>query len=434
MRVSSSFRDPSGELYWEKGRLFRHMTTSALGNYRSLMESGLYSRLVSDGLLIPHTESESPGVIEPEIVPFISYPYEWCFSMYKEAALATLEIQRLAMEYGMSLKDASAYNIQFRNGKAVLIDTLSFVALSDEPWVAYRQFCQHFLAPLALASYRDIRLGQLMKVFMDGIPLDLVSRLLPKLLNINLLLHLRAHAMVQGRVSKPMHLRMGRASKLGLLSNLEATVKNLKWRPKGAWYAYTVDTSYNKRSAESKARILSTYLEKVEPQTVWDLGANTGDYSAILARDGIHVVAFDSDPACVELCWQRYRNKLLPLVIDLSNPSPSIGWANKERMSLEERAPVNLVVALALIHHLALGNNVPLEMIAKWLSRLCQWLIVEFVPKEDEMVKKMLMGREDIFDQYTRSNFETVFGKYYRQIEKKEVFSSCRSIYLFQVK
>jgi len=187
-RLASSFRDPSGFLFTENGTLFRSVGRLYQQNYDHLIQSGLYNKLVADDLLIPHREIQRPAkttddtykIIQPEIVPFISYPYEWCFSQLKDAALALIKIQKRALDCNMILKDASAYNIQFFKGKPILIDTLSFeIYKENQPWVAYRQFCQHFLAPLALMASRDIRLGQLMRIYIDGLPLDLVSGLLP---------------------------------------------------------------------------------------------------------------------------------------------------------------------------------------------------------------------------------------------------------------
>src|SRR6185436_4959816 len=187
-QLSASFRDPSGFLFSRGGILYRQVNRAYQKEYARLMESGLYEKLVKAGLLIPHVEVDQPPavevdalkVIQPDRVPFISYPYEWSFGQLKSAALATLSIQKRALKMGMSLKDASAYNIQFVHGKATLIDTLSFEVYEEgEPWVAYRQFCQHFLAPLALMALKDVRLNQLLRVYIDGVPLDLVSELLP---------------------------------------------------------------------------------------------------------------------------------------------------------------------------------------------------------------------------------------------------------------
>src|SRR6185503_16964008 len=197
-QLSASFRDPSGFLFSRGGVLYRQVNRKYEQEYARLMESGLYEKLVKAGLLIPHLEvDEAPAesevtrafaykIIQPERAPFISYPYEWSFGQLKDAALATLSIQRRALKVGMSLKDASAYNIQFVRGKPTLIDTLSFEIYKEgQPWVAYRQSCQHFLAPLALMALKDVRLNQLLRVYIDGVPLDLASGLLPAKTRLN---------------------------------------------------------------------------------------------------------------------------------------------------------------------------------------------------------------------------------------------------------
>jgi len=187
-RISSSFRDPSGFLFYENDTIYRQINQYYKENYDFLINSGLYKTLVDSEQLIPHEEvnikpfnpNTSYKIIKPEKIPFISYPYEWCFSQLKNAALTTLDIQKTAMKYDMTLKDCSSYNIQFHNGKAILIDTLSFEKyVEGQIWKGYRQFCQHFLAPLALMSQKDIRLNQLLRIYLDGIPLDLTSKLLP---------------------------------------------------------------------------------------------------------------------------------------------------------------------------------------------------------------------------------------------------------------
>ena len=187
-RVAGSFRDPAGFVFTRDGVLYRQVNESFRSNFEALSTSGLYDALTERGLLIRHEEvDEAPAdpsvaavVIRPERVPFISYPYEWCPGQLRAGAIATLEAQKVALEHGMTLRDASAYNIQFVGGRPVLIDTLSFEpAVEGRPWVAYRQFCQHFLAPLALTSQVDVRLNQLSRVHIDGIPLDLAAALLP---------------------------------------------------------------------------------------------------------------------------------------------------------------------------------------------------------------------------------------------------------------
>ena len=451
--VPGSFRDPSGFLFRRDGRLYRQVNESYRADYKQLMESGLYHDLSEAGLLIPHEETSEPQmsggsslVIQPEVIPFISYAYEWSFSQLQDAAMATLAIEKLALEHGMSLKDASAYNIQFRGCRPVFIDTLSFEQYREgEPWVAYRQFCQHFLAPLALMSHTDVRLSQLLRVNIDGIPLDLASHLLPSKtrLALGLATHIHLHAQAQRRYAdkpvKPAGRKMSRMAFLGLIDNLESTAKKLTWKPVGTeWGDYYAATNYSDASLEHKAQILADCLERVNPKTVWDLGANTGLFSRIAADRGIPTVAFDIDPAAVELnyldCRKRDEKNLLPLLADLTNPSPGIGWQNRERQSLIERGPCDTALALALVHHLAIGNNLPFDLIVDFLAGVCRTLIIEFVPKSDSQVRRLLATREDIFPGYTRDGFEQAFSARFAILSSSPVQGSERTIYLMELR
>ena len=390
-QLSASFRDPSGFLFTDKGILYRQINRAYSSDYARLMDSGLYGKLVRANLLIPHVESDQlPAksdaafkVIQPERVPFISYPYEWSFSQLKDAALATLSIQKRALKLDMSLKDASAYNIQFVRGKVTLIDTLSFEVYKEgQPWVAYKQFCQHFLAPLALMCYRDVRLSQLMRVYIDGVPLDLASELLPAKtkFNFGLLTHIHIHASAQKKYSdkavSPRAMGMNKQALTGLIESLASTIQKLTWKPAGTeWGDYYENTNYTDLAFEHKKQLVHEWSVEKKPALVWDLGGNTGVFSREAASAGAFTVSFDIDPAAVE---QNYRtvksNKeqnVLPLVLDLTNPSPSLGWNNRERDSFGARGPVDMALALAIIHHLAISNNVPLPQLADFFASRC---------------------------------------------------------------
>ncbi len=414
------------------------------------MSSGLYKNLVDAELLIPHEEVEidsaqpdkSFKIIKPEIIPFVSYPYEWCFSQLKEAALVTLKVQKMASRFGMSLKDGSAYNIQFRKSKAVFIDTLSFEKyIEGRPWIAYRQFCQHFLAPLSLMSFRDIRLNQLFRVYIDGVPLDLASSLLPfrTYFKASLLSHIHLHAKSQKHFAdKSIRInnhKMGRLSFIGLIDNLESSIKKLK-RPSQdtEWADYYEDTHYSVDALQHKKRIVADFLDKTNPKIVWDLGANIGMFSHIASNKGILTISFDIDPVAVEKnyhkCVKNGETNILPLLLDLTNPSPGIGWNNLERLPLLERGPADTVFALALIHHLAISNNLPFDKIASFFNKICNYLIIEFVPKNDSKVQKLLSTREDIFRDYTQIKFENEYMKYFIIQDTLKIKDSERTLYL----
>jgi len=454
-RENSSFRDPDGFIFSYNGKLYRCINFSYQQNYEHLIQSGLYDKLVENELLIPHKEVSIPNIettinyykiLEPEVIPFISYPYEWSFSQFKDAALVNLQVQKIALQYGMCLKDASAYNIQFRNGKPILIDILSFEKYQEgKPWVAYKQFCEHFLAPLALMAYKDIRLNQLLKIYIDGIPLNLTTKLLPlrSWLRFPLLLHIHLHARSQKYLlNKNISVdkrTFSKKSLLSLIDSLESAISKLKWEPeKTEWSEYYKDTNYSQEAMFHKKKLVDDYIEEVKPNTVWDLGANIGIFSRIASNKGIYTVSFDSDPSVVEKSYLQAKNykerNILPLCVDLTNPSPSIGWSNKERLSLIERGPCDLALMLGLIHHIAISNNVPLIQIADFLSQICRYLIIEFVPKDDSQVQRLLRFRKDIFQDYDEKNFEIAFLNYFSILKREKIIDSKRTIYLMKNK
>lgn len=433
-------------------------------DYERLRSSGLYDTLAADGRLIAHEEVETEAdagsdafkTLRPKQVPLISYPYEWCFSQLKDAALATLSIQLAALNAGMSLKDASAYNIQWVDGKPTLIDTLSFERYEEgKPWVAYRQFCQHFLAPLALMARTDIRLSQLARIHIDGVPLDLASSLLPfwSRANFSLGIHIHAHARSQRTYASsaaapaaaaaqpnPSRMQFTKHNFAALVDSLQSAVSALTWQPVGTEWGdyYERNNNYSSEGMEEKRKSLTTFLGAVKPRTVWDLGANTGRFSRIAAASGAQVTSWDIDPACVEGNYRHVvaqkESNILPLLQDLTNPSPGLGWAHAERDSLAARGPVDAVLALGLIHHLAISNNVPLDGVASFLARVARNVILEFVPKEDSQVEKLLATRKDVFPNYHRAGFEAAFQPWFDVTRTVDLAGTKRTLYLLEAR
>ncbi len=454
--LGASFRDPSGFVFEREGVIYRQINRGYAADYDRLLGSGLYAALVGRGLLIQHEEvsiaatgcGDPHRIIRPRQLPFFSYPYEWSFGELKDAALATLEIQQTALDFGMSLKDASAFNMQIDRGRPVLIDTLSFETYREgSPWVAYRQFCQHFLAPLALMVYRDVGIGKLFRVYIDGIPLGLARSLLPARawLRIQLLLHIWLHAGYQRRFEGVASADAGPAKQRALsrknfgnlIAGLKSACAGLDWKPQGTeWADYYEGDSYTDEAEEHKATLVAGYLDRVRPAQVWDLGSNIGRFSRLASDRGIDTICFDVDPACVERNYRDVRRsqetRLLPLVMDLVNPSPALGWAHQERSSLAERSSADLVMALALIHHIAISNNVPLTRIADYFARLAEHLIIEFVPKSDAKLEILLATREDIFPSYTQQGFEQAFSARFEFVDAHRVKGSERTIYLMR--
>jgi SAM-dependent methyltransferase len=452
---AGSFRDPSGFVFTRDGIVLRQVNDRYKQHYDHLLTSGLYDLLVGEGLLVAHDEvglelaAAPPAhrVLRPEQLPFVSYPYEWSFGQLKAAALATLRAQSVALDHGMVLKDASAYNVQFRGRTPVLIDTLSFeIRETGRPWVAYRQFCQHFLAPLALMSLVDVRLGQLLRVHLDGVPLDLARTLLPARASLRpgLLVHIAAHARAQRRHAEARSgeggaegARVSERALRGLVDSLVGAVSGLRWDPEpSVWRDYYDGDSYAEEAFAHKLELVKAGLERVRPRSVWDLGANTGRFSRLAADAGASTVAFDLDPSAVEVAFRQLaedgQDGVLPLVLDLTNPSPALGWHHRERRSLAQRAPADLLLALALVHHLAVANNVPLPLVAEQLRALGSWAIVEFVPKADPKVQTLLTDREDVFDDYHLDGFERALAPHFRIETRTPLRDSERTLYLLE--
>ena len=455
-RLPSSFRDPSGYVFTRKGETFRHVSRKYKEQYDCLIDSGLYDALIQLGLLVRHEEvdlddnaaTDAYKILKPELIPFMSYPYEWSFSQLKDAALTTLAIQRNSLAFGMTLKDCSAYNIQFFHGRPILIDTLSFEKYQEgEPWVAYQQFCRHFLAPLALMRYSHVGMGQLSRIHIDGIPLDLAHSLLPMRTRLkpSLQIHIHLHSRFQQKYADRIDAKTNRKKSLrlrgllGLIDSLESAIKKLRWRQDATeWGDYDEDDSYTPDALQDKMEVIRQFLLEANPKTVWDMGANTGMFSRLASDMGVRTIAFDKDPSAVERNYHtlvsRKETHLLPLLVDLTNPSPRIGWANRERMDLLERGPTDMLFALALIHHLAISENVPLGMIAEFFRKLCTWTVIEFVPKSDKKVERLLATRDDIFADYTQQNFEDEFETFFEILSVRKIVDSERTLYLMHGK
>lgn len=454
---NTSYKDPCGYVFEHNGNIYRKINLRYQKDYEQLMTCGLYEELTNKGYLIKHEEIEPDDslefikdkdfykLIKPEQIKFITYPYEWCFSALKDAALLTLKVQKAAMKHSMVLKDASSYNIQFLHGKPVFIDTLSFENYKEGcPWNAYRQFCQHFLGPLALMAYTDINLNKLLITNIDSIPLKMLTKLLPLKTKFNpfILTHIHLHAKAQERYEAASGVninsaQMDKNALTALIESLEDSIKQLSFpHIKTEWGEYYTNTNYTEESFQEKKEIIRKYINILAPESLCDLGANRGDFSRIASEKNIETLAFDIDPHAVEKNYitakQNKETHILPLLQDLTNPSPSIGFANLERKSFKDRFHCDTIMALALIHHLAISNNLPFENIAEFFASLADNLIIEFVPKSDSKVQLLLSTREDIFDTYDAENFEKEFSKFFNITKKSKISNSERILYLMQ--
>jgi len=441
----SSYKDPDAVVFYKDGEVYRKISKKYIPVYEKLMKSGLFKKLLCENLIVNHNEEFKTSeelVIKPEKV-FISYPWEWCFSQLKDAALATLKIQKTALEFDMTLKDATPFNIQFLNNKPVLIDTTSFEEFKEKPWSAYRQFCENFLAPLALIAYTDLNLTSLFLGSINGISLELASKLLPFKcrFNFNLLFHIFIHSKMQDKYAsntKKADVKIKKDDLINIVDNLYNTVLNINLKKyKTVWQEYYSNTNYSKNGFETKKEIIDLMRQKIAPKTVIDFGCNTGIFSRIFSNNGAKVLSCDIDKLAIEknylLAKENTENNIFPIVFDIVNPSPALGFNNKERKTLKERLKeVDLTLALALIHHLSIGCNIPFSNLRDYFAQFSKYLIIEFVDKKDSKIQTMLLNREDIFDKYTQENFENVFKERYEIIEQKQIPSSLRTIYLMK--
>lgn len=435
LKEASSFRDSAGQVIIDNGIYLRRVNECALTDYETLINSGLYGKLIVENLIIPHVEVElgqTYTILKPLQIPFISYPYEWCFSMLKKAAITTLLCALRALDFGMMLKDASAYNIQWVEGKMRLIDTLSFMRYKEGMyWPGYQQFVEHFLCPLLLSSYDKPELSRLLQVNVDGIPVTTAAKLLPFKAHFSkdILLNVYLPAGYYFKKAVDLEITPTKKNITGLINRLLTFTEGLEYKTRSAWTQYANEDSYTRKAQLSKNDIVFKMLSYLKGKTLLDVGANTGDFSELAQAFGYQVIATDRDHDCVEKMYQTKRT-ILPLVVDLCNPSPAIGWSNTERKSFLDRLNVDTIMALALIHHLCVSNNVPLFMVAELLSQHCRNLIIEFVPLEDKKAK-ILLGKKTI-PPYSETIFVKEFSKYFVCEEKQTVEDSCRSIYLFR--
>lgn len=454
----ASFRDPSGFVFYQKNEVFRVINSSYLPIYNQLNKSGLYQELIDNEYLLPFDEINDTApayinakIIKPQQIPFISYPYEWSFGQLKQAAILTLKIQHMALKYGMQLKDASAYNIQFIGTKPILIDTLSFEPWNNTTlWIAYKQFCQHFLAPLVACAYCDPRIKSLFLNYIDGIPLELAKSVIPikAYLKPSRFIHIWLHELYQKKSSSPLNITKTKNSQLfnkasaaafGLVESLESSIKDLKKRQeRSIWHAYYKGDSYQEGAFKEKSAIIDGLLTNIKPSSLWDLGANNGYFTEIASKHSKYSIAMDLDLTCIENLYQRMKKQnclnILPLQMDLANPSPSIGWENKERKSLIERGPCDAVLALAVIHHLLVSSAIPLDKLVNFFWSICHHLIIEYIPPNDPKFLQISMTNPNEFSYFTEEKFSSEFYKKFSIESRFKIEGSSRVIYHFKKK
>ena len=457
--VAGSFRDPSGRIYMVGDRVLRTVTRYAVEDYEALKSDQALEQLSRTGRIVPAQEvnkdslgeagREACYVLEHPRLPIISYPYEWCFEALRAAALAHLDLQRELLEADIVLSDASAYNIQFRGVRPVFIDYLSFRRYrSGEYWQGHRQFCEQFLNPLLLRALFGIYHNAWYRGSQEGITAVELSRLLRwhHKVRPNLLMHVVLPARFQVAAGKEAGAKLRNAARRELpksayssmLAQLRAWISNLRPRDRAptVWSHYDVDHNYTDADHQAKLQFIRDFIAKSQPGMLWDLGCNTGEYSELaLAAGARKVVGFDIDQQALDLAFKRAADRELdftPLYLDAANPSPDQGWDGSERSALKARAGADALLALAFVHHLAIGRNVPLVRVLGWLLELAPQGIIEFVPKGDPQVQRMLSLREDIFPDYSEEHFLKLLESKARLIDRKRLAADGRLLVWYQ--
>lgn len=421
--IDSSFRDRSGFVFTFQGQYYRTVHQVYKNDYDKLMSSGLYESLVAKKIFIPHEEIPEVAsqenvyrILKPQQLSLITYAAEWSFSMLQDAALCTLSNALEALKHDMILKDANTFNIQFVESKPMLIDSLSFENYQEgEPWIAYRQFCECFLAPLLLMKFTNASLHTLFVAYPNGIPLPIVASLLPfkAKLNIHAYLHIFMQAgyqQQQKKIKKVAH-QFSRQKLTHLLKGLFDFVSGLKLhKDKTVWDDYYDGTILSKQYLEDKKVKVKGLLDKISFHTLLDLGANEGAFSLLYKNTDKQIIALDEDRNCIEKLYIKCRHEgiknIQVLIANLSTPTPALGWNHTERPALFSRVKVDVTLSLALIHHLAIANNIPLSGIFEFLLPISEYHIIEFVGKNDPKVQQLLEHRKDIFDEYTIAHFK----------------------------
>jgi len=455
--VAGSYRDRRGYVFAAGDRILRAVSPAAAGVQRELLASPVFARLVSSGQLIgtwvAPDEASALGIegaallLEHERVPFVSYPYEWPFAALRAAALLQLDLHLALLEHGFSLADASAYNIQFRGPEPVFIDVLSVERyVPGAYWNGHRQFCDQFLSPLLLTARLGVPYNAAYRGRIEGISstelvplLRLRDKIRPQTF-LHLVLPARLEAAARrGRVdARPPAARrpLPKPALVRLLAGLRRWIERLHPPSRQTdWTAYARDNTYQEAERSAKRELVARAVRAAAPRAVLDLGCNTGDYAAVALEAGAgHVVGAEADPETAHLAFvraQQEKLRFLPTVQDAANPSPSQGWRDAERASFAERARFDFLVALAVEHHLAIGRNIPLDELVRWMVGLAPQGVVEFVQKTDSTVRRMLALREDIFADYTEENFRQLLAANARIVESRVVSGEGRVIFLY---
>jgi hypothetical protein len=457
----ASFRDPDARVLYGPGdRVLRALSERGAREWRHLVGTTFFHRLTGDGRLVgtrPAGEGEAgaavvaaaiaagwSAVLEHDRVPFVSYPFEWTFGMLRDAAILHLEALLDALVEGMTTKDGSAYNVQWRGTSPVFIDISSFTPAAGGPWPGYRQFCETFLNPLLLQARRSVDFQPWLRGRLEGIPVGQMRRLLPgrDLVRPGVAQHVVLHDVLQRRIGDGSNQATARLADAGfdtavtraVVERLLRIVRRLDWRvPSSAWSRYRHDRPYSAEDLREKTAFVTEAVRAARPGLVWDLGCNDGIFARAAAGHADYVVAMDADHPSVERLYRSLRargdERILPLVVDLADPTPGLGWRGEERRALADRARPEVVLCLALVHHLAIGANLDLDGIVGWLHSLGGRVVVEFAGPDDPMVRRLLANAPADHAGYTRAAFEASVARRFAVCRRLRLPSGTRTLY-----
>lgn len=450
---TASYRDPLGHIIYSDEKVIRRLSPAGIELFNSFHGSPLFKLLSEKQMIVEtkklkenrYTNSDFPLALEHARIPFISYAYEWPFEMLKDAALFTLEIMLESLGKNFILRDGSSMNVQFRGVRPIFIDILSFAPYEEGGiWIGYSQYCRMFLFPLMLAAHKKADYRPWLRGNIEGISLDDMAGIFGWLdfyksgVLFQVLIQHRLGRKKESRRVNPKSTM--NAEKLGLVVKQLLGVTSSLRSPfkKTIWVDYVDSHSYDAEGKSAKMSFVKKVCGAKQRALVWDIGANTGEYSMVAARNASLVVAMDSDHGAVEKLYMEIRKKgiknILPLLLDISDPSPACGWLNGETKTVAERGKPDLVLALALIHHLCIARNVTLDSFVNWITGLAPEGVVEFVAKDDPMVQHLLSTREDIFQRYSKENFESLLSKSVVVKEILEIIPGNRYLYHYEAK
>ena len=449
-----SFRDRSARVFHRDGLIYRAISEASLREWTWVSTRQFFQEAMNAQQII-HThrvervenlppESDFPAILQHQRLPLITWPYEWCFSMLRDAALLQLELMESSLKDTCIFKDASAYNFQFQGTQPILIDTPSIVRLTPgTPWEGYRQYCQMFLYPLMLQAWKGVHFQPWLRGCLEGISPDQFARMLSwfDLLRGGALTHVWLHARLQSVAELPTSTASSMKThgfNTQMIQNnvagLKRVVSRLRWKESASvWSDYDQVAAPVSRDGHEKERFVERVCSSSHWKTVWDLGCNQGRYSRIAAKHSDLVIAMDSDHLTIDRLYQSLRDEqnrvIVPLVMDLSDPSPGLGWRGEERASLEQRSRPDLILCLAVIHHLVIGRNLLLGDVVRWLASFNAAVIIEFVDRDDEQVQRLLRNRQDVFCDYSKQEFLRLVESHFLVHQQLGLSSGTRTLF-----